>query len=485
LSRKPYLRLLALTFAALLVHGYHPGVEDGEIYLPGIKKILNPALYPFGSEFFLNHARLTLFDELIAASVRISHLSFDVTVFLWYLVSIFLTLLACWEWCEDLFSEAEGRWAGVGLVAALLTLPVAGTALYIFDQYLTPRSLVLFALLFGLRNAWHGRYGRFAAWSVFAGVIHPLMALFGISYGLFLLALKHMPREPKKETVSPAAIMSLFPVVPVASEAYRHAVHTRAYFFILQWEWYEWIGIFAPLLLLWWFSRSSREIRPTAVHLISRSLVVYGLSYFVVTLWLTIPQRFETLARLQPMRSLQLLYTFLIVIGGGFLGIHVLKNRAWRWLLLFLPLIGGMWFAQRQLFPASCHIEWPGIAPGNDWLRAFEWIRSNTPTDAVFALNPNYMLSDDQHGFRAIAERSRLADAVKDSGAVTMFPEPPYAEHWLEQTTDQSGWANFQAADFNRLKTKYGISWVLLDRPRVAGLSCPYENATLFVCRLD
>jgi glyoxalase/bleomycin resistance protein/dioxygenase superfamily protein len=50
LSRKPYLRLLALTFAALLVHGYHPGVEDGEIYLPGIKKILNPALYPFGSE---------------------------------------------------------------------------------------------------------------------------------------------------------------------------------------------------------------------------------------------------------------------------------------------------------------------------------------------------------------------------------------------------------------------------------------------------
>src|SRR2546430_8428492 len=27
--------------------------------------------------------------------------------------------------------------------------------------------------------------------------------------------------------------------------------------------------------------------------------------------------------------------------------------------------------------------------------------------------------------------------AVKDSGAVTMFPEPPYAEHWLEQTTDQ------------------------------------------------
>jgi len=29
---------------------------------------------------------------------------------------------------------------------------------------------------------------------------------------------------------------------------------------------------------------------------------------------------------------------------------------------------------------------------------------------------------EDEHGFRALAERSMLADRVKDSGAVTMFP---------------------------------------------------------------
>ena len=102
------------------------------------------------TEFFLNHARLTLFDKLIAASVRVSHLSFDMTVFIWYAASIFLTLLACWEWNNEFFSEPEGRWAGVAMFAGLLTLPVAGTSLYILDQYLTPRAIVLFALLFAI-----------------------------------------------------------------------------------------------------------------------------------------------------------------------------------------------------------------------------------------------------------------------------------------------------------------------------------------------
>ena len=133
----------------------------------------------------------------------------------------------------------------------------------------------------------------------------------------------------------------------------------------------------------------------------------------------------------------------------------------------------------------SPHIEWPGVAPSNNWLRAFEWIRGNTPSDAFFAIDPNYMLSDDQHGFRAVAERSRLADAVKDSGAVTMFPQPPLAEHWLEEVTDQRRWPAFKAADFYRLQRKYGINWVVRLRPAVAGLSCPYENEEVLVCRLD
>ena len=63
----------------------------------------------------------------------------------------------------------------------------------------------------------------------------------------------------------------------------------------------------------------------------------------------------------------------------------VMSGVGWR---LFVPLSLGMYFAQRQVFPASAHIEWPGAQPRNPWAQAFEWIRANTPVDALFALDP-------------------------------------------------------------------------------------------------
>jgi hypothetical protein len=175
----------------------------------------------------------------------------------------------------------------------------------------------------------------------------------------------------------------------------------------------------------------------------------------------------------------------MFLFAGGLIGEYVLHNRLWRWMVLFLPLCGVMFFAQCQLFPASPHIEWPNAAPANEWVRAFDWIRHNTPPDAVFAIDPEYMDKDDQHGFRVIAERSRLADAVKDSGAVTMFPDQPAPGHWLEQLTAERDWHHFEEKDFKQLKKKYGISWALLQGPICLTLKCPYESETLFVCRVD
>src|SRR5215475_10470721 len=85
--------LLLLTFAALLVHGYHPFVEDAEIYLPGIEKILNPNLFPTQQVFFASHAGLTFFPNLVAFSLRITHLPFEFGIFLWHVASVFLFLL--------------------------------------------------------------------------------------------------------------------------------------------------------------------------------------------------------------------------------------------------------------------------------------------------------------------------------------------------------------------------------------------------------
>jgi hypothetical protein len=144
-----------------------------------------------------------------------------------------------------------------------------------------------------------------------------------------------------------------------------------------------------------------------------------------------------------------------------------------------------MWYVQRQLFPSTPHLEWPGSDPRNDWVRAFLWVRDNTPIDAYFALDPNHLAlaGEDQHGFRVLAERSRLADNVKDSGAVTMFPK--LANTWLEQTRALQGWKNFTAVDFEHVKQGYGVDWVVLQTPLRANLTCPYQNLTVAVCRID
>ena len=62
------------------MHGYHPFAEDAEIYLPGVEKILHPSLFPMVQEFFRSHASLTLFPNLIAFSLRVTHLPYGVWV---------------------------------------------------------------------------------------------------------------------------------------------------------------------------------------------------------------------------------------------------------------------------------------------------------------------------------------------------------------------------------------------------------------------
>jgi hypothetical protein len=480
---------LALTAAALLIHGYHPYAEDAEIYLPGVQKILHPELFPTGQEFFRSHANLTLFPNLISFSLRVLHLPFETGLFLWHLASIFLFLLACWELSGLLSPTPTARCAAVALVTALMTLPVAGTDLYIVDQYLNPRNLSAFASVFAVTRVLKKQYLAASLWLAFALSVHPLMPMYTISFCLLLVAMERFTRRPEpKPTVNPssiavACIAPLSALLAAPTPAYHEAVQFHSAHYILRWAWYEWLGALAPVALLWWFASIARARQRRDMEKLCLALVIYDLIYFAAALLLSIPKSFEALARLQPMRSLHLLYILMFLMAGVLLGEYVLRSRIWRWLLLFVPLSIGMLAAQRALFPASAHIELPEAAPRNPWAQAFLWVRDNTPENAIFALDPYYMRipGEDTIGFRCRAERSRTVDVNKDSGAVSMFP--PLAEQWWEQFQDLRGWKNFQKADFLRLKARYGVSWVILQQPGLTGLECPYQNREVQVCQ--
>jgi hypothetical protein len=400
---------------------------------------------------------------------------------LWHAVSVFLLLLAARQLLRVCFQNKRAQWAGVGLLATLLTVPVAGTALAIMDPYVTARSLstpfTLFAVAAFAAN--HLKRGLF--WLLLTALIHPQMSVYGAAF-LGCLALVKRPPLPAGLCAA-AVIPGSFELGP-ARGVYREVLFTRSYFFLSRWEWFEWVGVLAPLLVLGWLSRTAPAGTLPPFRRLSRALVLFGLIFTAAGVVLASSDRFENFARLQPMRSFHLLYVVFFLFLGGLAGEYLLKNRTWRWCCFFLPLAAGMWTVQAQAYPFSAHLEFPGAGYRSGWLSAFVWIRGHTPKDAIFALDPNYMAipEDDQHGFRALSERSVLADNLKDSGAVSLFPQ--LADDWKGQVAAQEGWRDFQLADYRKLARGYGVGWVVLRRGQVlTGLDCPYHNDAVSVCR--
>jgi hypothetical protein len=474
-----FLLLCSLASVAMLIQGYHPGAEDDGVYLAAIKKDLNPSLYPHDSDFFQVQLQATIFDKLIAGSIRLSHLPVASVILLWQFVSVLLILWGCLRIGRRVFAESHSQWAAVTLVAALLTLPVAGTALYLGDQYLHPRALATAAILAAITATLDRRVIPEGILLALAFVIHPLMASFGISFCVFLFW-----RAVRPSGFSAAAALPLAWVFQSTSPAWQQAANTRDYYFLSRWHWYEWLGVIAPLFLLWWFCRSAAKNGEAVRVRVASRLAFFGVFQLAVALAMMLPPSLDRLKPFQPMRYLHLLYLLLFLLAGGMIGQRILRRHAYRWLLLFIPLGAGMFWAQRLTFPATAHIEWPEAKPGNSWVEAFQWIRENTPRDSLFALDPYYMKlpGEDFHGFRALAERSTLADYVKDPSVATQVPS--LSARWKEEVDAQSGWKNFRIEDFQRLKARFGVNWVVLVSPGVPGMDCPFQNHAVRVCRI-
>jgi len=482
-----------LTVTAILVMGYHPGLEDDSFYLAAIKHHLNPALFPHDSDFFRVQFQATIFDNLVALSVRLLHLPMAWTILLWQFAAVFLLLLGSYRIARRCFTRPDAQWASASLIAALLTMPLPGIAILLGDQYLHPRTLATALILSAIvavidRKPWTSGILLLLAFS-----IHAIAACFGISFCVFLAwSLRRSAFDPASLALLLLPLGWLF---EPASDAWRQAAATRGFYFLGSWHWYEWLGVVGPLLLLLTFyALLRRRTLPTPRSVLRPfvlSTVYFGVFQMCAGLLIMLPPALARLRPFEPMRYLHLLYLLFFLMAGGLCGAYLLDRRFYRWLLLFVPLGAGMFYAQRQMYSASRHLELPFVAPGSSWLRAFDWVRQNTPVDSYFALDPHYetLPGEDYHGFRALAERSALADYEKDAGMAARVPS--LAPRWLREVTALSGWRTFQRSDFERLRKEFGVDWILLSRadrqfsnPDSAVMICPYANQDVKVCRL-
>jgi hypothetical protein len=505
----------ALTFLAVIVNGYHPYAEDGGVYLPEIKQLLDPGLYPHGTEFVVGHLRYSLFAPMMAGLVRQSHFGLETVLLLVHLATLWVTLFAAWLLTARCYESREARGGAVTLLAVWITLPIAGTSLMLMDPYVTARSLstpcVLLALVGALKflvpqfeteaeSAPDRRLGLALCCGGLAGagMMHPLMAAYGLAAVLLLCAMLSPSRLVRVwgtlgwSVTAVVMAVGLHRSTPPESDIYQRIMLTRDYWFLTQWHWYEWIGLGAPLLILSGVGFGRRQEANAARVGLARMAVWAGSTAILVALLFARPaMATHMVARMQPLRIFQLVYVVMTLGLGAALGEKVLQRRPMRWIALFAVLAGVMVTTERKTFPASSHLELPDALSrndsgdrGNQWERAFAWIRSNTPRDAVFALDAQYITKpgEDAQSFRAIAERSVLPDFSKDGGVVTNKPE--LAAAWLRGQVAQGALSRLPDAQRVAALRPLGVTWVVLEQEAVTVFECAYANEAVKVCRL-
>jgi hypothetical protein len=481
-NKRNLLALIGITLLSFLTMGYHPGLEDDHVYLAAIQKNLHPALYPFDARFFQVQLQATAFDKLVAGFVRFTSIPVAYTALLWQVATIFLILAACARIARFLFGDERAVWGGVLLTGAMLTLPVSGTALTLVDQHLHPRGIATACILLAVSLLQVDKHWIAGGLLTAAFLLHPIMAAFGLSFCIFLL-LANITGTPEKHPAL-AAFAPLGWIFEPPNAGWNQATATRRYYFLARWTWYEWLGAIGPLLLFWVLDRWSSRSGSIRLQRFARVVLAFSGFQLLVAVTIQVVPACARMIPLQPMRYLHLVYFFMVLLAGSLMGRYLLKSHPLRWVCFALIAFGAMFAGQRSLYAASAHLELPWTKPVNSWVEAFAWIRDHTPQNAYFALDPEYMAAagEDFHSFRALAERSVLADALKDAAVVTQVPD--LGTLWIRQVQAQAGWRSFGQKDFERLESQFGVTWILVDYPRETGLRCIWHNRSLQVCRI-
>lgn len=489
LARSNVVRIALLTVCVLFIHGYHPFSDDaGGIYVAGIEKMMHPSLFGADADFILAHTRLSIFSHVFATALSLLHLPLELGLFLAYLTTAFLFLFGCLRVSRRIFSEDIRSWGATLLAAALFTLPVAATALALMDPDPTARSFSTPLSLFALAACMDHKWKQTALWFLLTATMHPLMAAH-LACFLIVYAIVSMQRwrwlaaTCAAGFLACAAIYLLTRHTPVPNGYVQSMLMpSHGYFFLSRWKWYEVMGIVMPLLLM--LLAAFRARMGSAVSNLCISCIAIGSVATLSSLCFVHTDGSYFLARIQLLRSFQVIYAVGVLLLGGFLAKYLSGPRILWGAFLFVLVSGLMLFVQRQTYTTSAHIEWPFAAPRNPWEQAFVWIRQHTPQDAVFAADPDYpqASTEDSQGFRTISERSILMDGLKDEGAVTMFPN--LAPQWEKGYELEQGLDHLSDEERLRRLKPAGVTWLLLGAQAKTQFDCPYRNYAVSVCRL-
>jgi hypothetical protein len=471
--------------AILNCGGYRYGIGDQAFYVPAVTQHLNPDLFPRDRTILHAQDRFMLYDDAIAAFVRVTRVPVPVVFVAGYLAGLALLFGAVVAIGRVLYTT----WFGVAMLATLLTLRhrITQTGANSLESYFQPRMLAFALGAWAIAAYLRRRNGTAVVLVAGAFAIHPTTAMwFAIMIGVALFVSDRAWRLTVAAIAAMGAVLGGWAVTlgPLRGHLARmdalwaSALAGKDYIFPSDWN------------ASFWLVNMSYLAVATAVYLLRRrsgvattreiGLLAGGGALVAVFLisWPLMRAGLALALQLQTSRVFWML-DFLAAIYLAWLFAEAPRSIAVRRAAIAIALIAAVgrgvfvWGAEHAGNP----IVRVGF-PQDNWTDVMQWI-SKTPADT-------HVLTDPGHAWkygssvRVAGERDVYLEEVKDL-ALALYSRDVAVEA-LRRIADARGYDAFSPDDLRAFAARYDLDYLVAEH--TVDLPVVYRNAQFRVYSL-
>lgn len=474
--------LLVISAMAILIHGYSFSGGDQTIYVPAVLQKINPKLYQHDSITKAPEKDLSVFFTIMASIVRTTSTDIEWVYILLYFVVHYWFIFSAYSLTYTITRNHQTALIATSIIA--LPKYVGGTTITTVDFSWIPRFLALPFSLNSINASLQTRPSVAVLLLSIAFVIHPFT---GISTGLFLVGIFVLIKIPVRQAISAslfslpllAWIITIHTQLPayhnpllIDSSWWQILLSRIPYNFLQTWKLSGWgsIGITLVLLLLNLRTKPSSELNKKIIH----SGIGIALMVTIVHLLTVEILKLSVFTQLQLLR-IWLWPTILSLIVTSDLIVKLLRKKSPINTAVAVVLLASL-YTNFGHVRTTAAIEWPH-SNKNDWIAVQEWIKKNTPTDAIILTPPH------RNGFRIYSQRSIVGE-IKDGSSSLYSWE--LASLWQQRLSDVHPLGNKTTIEIKKLAQKYHADYFVAftDDPIYRNLPELFRTKTLVVYKL-
>jgi hypothetical protein len=463
--------------AILNCGGYRYGVGDQAFYIPAVTQHLNPQLFPRDRTILHAQDRFMLYDDAVAAVVRVGGVSVQAVFFAAYLTGLALLFGAI----VATGGVISRTWLGVAMLTALLTLRhrITQTGANSLESYFQPRMLAFALGAWAIAAYLRGRFAAALALVAVAFAIHPTTAMwFAIWIGVALLVSERSWRVPLAALAAIGLVLAAWAVTlgPLRGHLDRidplwaSAMAGKDYIFPSDWNASFWLVnlSYLPIAFAVYVVRRRRGLAvPRETGLLAGATALVGV--FLIS-WPLMAAGVALALQLQTSRVFWML-DFLAAIYLAWLFAEAPRSLTVRRAAVAVAILAAI---GRGVFVWGTEHAGSPIArigfPQDNWTDAMQWI-ARTPPDT-------HVLADPGHAWkygssvRVTGERDVYLEEVKDL-ALALYSRDVAVEA-LRRIADVRDFDSLTPEQFRALAVRYDLDYLVLERE--VDLPVAYRN---------